>query len=203
MIGVQRFGVLATRTTTYQIGCVYHSEVLHRASHSRATSQRDPDPASHSHSEVLRRASHSRATWPVTSRSASSPTGRNGRPAVVAVVATACDTAPWKVSRTLSAAVADGPARRAASRASCCTQRWMRSQCDKHAGRTSTVASVVNLVRPVYHTHSPLLSNLSDPYTVGCDDRYAEVKLSNYRVWDICLQCFDAVGWASGRASGL
>jgi len=86
-----------------------------------------PHPASHSHSEVLRRASHSRATWPVTSRSASSPTGRNGRPAVVAVVATACDTAPWKVSRTLSAAVADGPARRAASRASCCTQRWMRS----------------------------------------------------------------------------
>jgi len=187
VIGVQRFDVLATRTTTYQIDCVYHSEVLHRASHSRATSQRDPapsltvtarsfaephtavprhseipHPASHSHSEVLRRASHSRATWPVTSRSASSPTGRNGRPAVVAVVATACDTAPWKVSRTLSAAVADGPARRAASRASCCTQRWMRSQCDKHAGRTSTVASAVNLVRPVYHTHSPLLSNYVD-----------------------------------------
>jgi len=53
------------------------------------------------------------------------------------------------------------------------------AQCDKVAkvvGRTSTVAGVVNLVRPVYHTA------LSSQVDNTCDARRAVAKLSKFRV---------------------
>jgi len=57
------------------------------------------------------------------------------------------------------AAVADGPARRAASCASSSTQRWTLSVTN---GPRSTVASTINLVRPTtvafYHTQRVQLS---------------------------------------------
>ena len=35
---------------------------------------------------------------------------------------------------------------------------------------------------------------------IGITDNYHKIIISK---WLQCLQCFDAVGWAAGRASGL
>jgi len=40
-------------------------------------------------------------------------------------------------------------------------------------------------------------------YLVGFGTGLVNCKLVNRNFAELCLQCFDAVGWAAGRASGL
>jgi len=74
-------------------------------------------------------------------------------------------------------AVADGPARRAVSRASCCRQMWTLSVINW----PQTVARVINLVR-LTTVHYITLSEHSSKLTTNCDDRRAVAKFSKSKV---------------------
>ena len=74
-------------------------------------------------------------------------------------------------------AAANGPARRAASRASCCTQRWTLSVINCVAMYCQlTDDSRQFIILNVHHCRTKL--------TTRCDDRRAVAKLSKFDAWD-------------------
>ena len=78
-------------------------------------------------------------------------------------------------------AVADGPARRAASRASCCTQ----SRTVSVINWPSTVGRIVNFVRPTtVHLITLSVHRCRAKLTTRLDDWHAVAKCYNCRVWD-------------------
>jgi len=40
-------------------------------------------------------------------------------------------------------------------------------------------------------------------YCIGIGERHGSACRVTARIYSVCLQCFDTVGWAAGRASGL